>query len=155
MSFSHCSVQSTELTCKRGGRGGETHVHFSSSSIIWKALSSINQSCMHYTWLSVHPSTHTHTSQNPQKPTEALTHISKTMIKWKVHEEFFFSLSSWPVYVPFDNMCSILKANMTSPSSQLPAFILFEMKAHHMVKLHLTNHTLHRMIITTDRLISH
>lgn len=39
--------------------GRATHVHLSSSSIIRKALSSINQLRMHYTWLSVHPETRT------------------------------------------------------------------------------------------------
>lgn len=53
------SVLSQGRGREQEGGGGATHVHFSSSSIIRKALSSINQSCMHYTWLSVHPGTRT------------------------------------------------------------------------------------------------
>lgn len=70
------------LTCTRGGRGGRPHVHFCSSSLKWKALSSINQICMHYTWLSVHPSTNTDMHmQEPKKLTKVIIYIYNTVVK--------------------------------------------------------------------------
>lgn len=70
------------LTCTRGGRGGRPHVHFCSSSLKWKALSSINQICMHYTWLSVHPNTNTDMHmQEPKKLTKVIIYIYNTVVK--------------------------------------------------------------------------
>lgn len=132
----------------------ETHMHFSSPSIIWKALSSINQSCMHYKWLSVHPSTctriYTHTHARAHQSTHTLFQNHDQVKKKK--ERSFLHL------VPLDNICFLKKTkqNCVYSFTLTPTIHLICYTEHNMVKLLNTRLlTIHRIIITTEPFISH
>lgn len=130
----------------RQRRGGTTCISVPLPS--YKALSSINQSCMHYTWLSVHPGTHTHTSMNPQKPTKAVMHFQNHDQVKKAERGLFFFFASQPMFASFQNMCSYLpflkqNANMTSHFFATPCIHLIWNKQDWIPprKRWLTNHT--------------